>query len=219
MPVEDGEWDERPPVAPAPPSAGPANLGSTSPDSGFEVPPYDGGVISPIHESHPETQIEMSGPTEPEDDSKTPLPEFDPKVRNDFEGLLYVGRLTDVFDWLGHRFQIRTLTVGEICEVGLLHRQYVGTLADVKAYQAAIVAACVMSVDDRPMPMPITNEVTDTGLLNRFNYVMRSWFPPTLDAVYERYLLLEERVEAVVKAMGKAPGWTESTLTSNDTFV
>src|SRR5690606_21537006 len=123
-----------------------------------------------------------------------PIPEFDPRFREDFEGLLYLGRLTDSFTWLGHRFTIRTLTTGEVLEVGLLHRPYVNSYADVKAYQAAVVAACVEQVDGQPMPMPITNEVTDTESLTRFQYVLRAWFPPTLDAIYERYLLLERRV-------------------------
>ena len=77
-------------------------------------------------------------------------------------------------------------------------------MADLKAYQAALVAACVVSVDGRPMPLPITNEPSDTPLANRFRYVMRSWFPPLLDGIYEQYLLLEERVARVLDAMGKA---------------
>lgn len=200
MPVGDGEWyDEEN----GHPPADDANLGSTSSGPRVESPLYESGEDSPASEPHPETQVEMSTEAEPE--SEEPLPEFDPKVRQDFEGLLYLGRLTDQFTWLGHRFTIRTLSAGEILEVGLLHKPYVGSLADVKAYQAALVAACVVDVDGQPVSVPLTNEKTDTELVNRFNYVLKSWFPPTLDAIYERYLLLEARVEEVIKAMGKAP--------------
>lgn len=204
MPVEDGEWDdEREGGEPE------AILGITSaPGPGDESPQGDAPEPSRV------TQEE--DPSAPESE---PVPEFDPKVRQDFEGLLYLGRLTDSFTWLGHRFTIRTLTAGEILEVGLLHRRYVGTLADVKAYQAAVVAACTLDVDGKPMPVPISNEKADTELLNRFEFVLRSWFPPTLDAIYERYLLLEARVEEVISAMGEAQGWTDSTLTSTGTSV
>jgi hypothetical protein len=136
---------------------------------------------------------------------KDPLPEFDPRVRQDFEGLLFLGRLTHTFTWAGHEFIIRTLTTGETLEVGLLAKPYQGSMAAMKAYQAALVAACVDSVDGRPMPVPITDDARDTSTANRFRYVLRSWFPPVLDAVYEQYLLLEERVTQVLDAMGKAP--------------
>jgi hypothetical protein len=207
MPVEDGEWDEQYPTPPA----DSANLGTTSFGPGVETPLAGD---SPISEPHPETLVEMS---ESADTKTEPIPEFDPKVHQDFEGLLYLGRLTDQFTWLGHRFLIRSLSAGEILEVGLLHKPYVGSLADVKAYQAAVVAACVLEVDGKPMPVPLTNERTDTSLVNRFDYLLRSWFPPTLDAIYERYLLLEARVEEVIEAMGKAPGSTEQTRSLNGT--
>lgn len=203
MPLEDGEWVDpallAPPQAPADHLAGLGDAHALGPE--VEAPSIEEDSLTT--EPHPGTQTTLG-----ETEAGEPPPEFDPKFRMDFEGLLYMGRLTDDFTWLGHHFVIRTLTAGEILEVGLLHRQYVGTLADVKAYQAAIVAACVVSVDGKPMPTPITNEVTDTGLLNRFNYVLRSWFPPVLDKVYEQYLLLEARVEEVIKEMGKAHGST-----------
>lgn len=203
MPVEDGEWDEQ--HRPASPAED-ANRGSTF-GPGVESQP---AADSPDMEPHRETSVEMSDSADTE---KDPLPEFDPKVREDFEGLLYLGRLTDTFNWLGHRFLIRTLSVGEILEVGLLHKPYIGSLADVKAYQAAVVAAAVLEVDGKPMPVPLTNERTDTSLVNRFEYILNSWFPPTLDEIYQQFLLLESRVEEVIAAMGKAPASTVLTRT------
>lgn len=139
---------------------------------------------------------------------------FDQRFRQDFEGLLFIGKLTDTFTWLGHRFTIRTIPSDDLLEMGLLHKPYVGTIADVKAYQMLVVAACIVAVDDQPPPFPVTNETTDTLLLNRFNFVRRSWFPPTVDVIYERYLLLEKRVEDVIEEMGKVFGSTDSTPTS-----
>ena len=226
MPFEDGQWDER---EPGPLPASRASLGSTSGpgETPEEVFYYDedrdGGDRPTDLGPHPDTQAQgesaqADNPVAPVQSSEEePLPEFDRRVRQDFEGLLYLGYLEDEFEWVGHRFKIRTLYTGEILQVGLLHRRYVGTLADVKAYQAAITAACVMQVDGKSMPTPLTNDPADTGLGNRFDYVLRSWFPPTLDVVYERYLLLEKRVRRVLDAMGKASGSTELILTSNGT--
>lgn len=135
-------------------------------------------------------------------DGTEPLPEFDPRVRDDFDGLLYLGRLTDSFSYAGHEFTIRTLSTGELLEVALLHKPYAGTMGDAKAYQAALAAACMVSVDGKPMPLPITNEATDTALVNRFEYVKRTWFPPLIDVIYGRFLDLEDKVDRVLEAMG-----------------
>lgn len=134
------------------------------------------------------------------------LPKFDQRFTEEFNGLLFVGALTDTFTWLGHEFVIRTLTTGELAEVALAVKKYGDTDAALKVWQAAVVAACVMTVDGRPMPLPLTNDPNDTEFLNRFRFVMRSWFPPTLDAVYQRYYNLELTVRRVIEAMGNHSG-------------
>ena len=99
---------------------------------------------SPQNPPLEQLMMEDPQPDPPEEPSvkQEPIPEFDPRVRQDFEGLLYLGRLIDSFHWAGHHFVIKTLGVGEILEIGLLHKPYVGTLGDVKAYQALVVSAC-----------------------------------------------------------------------------
>jgi len=194
MPVND-EW----PPADAPLTQfDPAGPRVTEPI--HNDPPLSPGVT--VLESHRDGD-EDENPQQAQED-QVPLPEFDPRYRDDFDGLLYVGRLEDKFEWLGHTFEIRTLTTDEVIEIGLLTKPYDDTIGGVKAYQAAVVASCVVRVDGRPLPMPITNDPRDTASRNRFDYVKRSWFPPVLDYVYEQYMLLEDRVRAVLAAMGKA---------------
>ena len=187
MPVGD---DDFPPGVAAPRSSASdstTHRGPSVTDPDLDLEPHQGTADS-----------EEADVTEP----VAPLPEFDPKHRLDFEGLLYLGALTDTFTYVGHSFTIRTLTTDEVLEVGLLHKPYVDSLADVKAYQAALVAACVIKVDGKPLPLPITDDFADTPLANRFDYVRKHWFPPILDAVYEHYLILESRVDDVLRAMG-----------------
>lgn len=144
----------------------------------------------------------------PEGESAAPpaVLAFDERMKLPFEGLLYVGALTHSFTWAGHRFTIKTLTTDEICEVGLVHQPYVGTLAEMKAYQAAATAACIVSIDGRPLPFPITDDVGDTLLAVRFEYVRRHWAPAVIDVIYSQYLVLEQKVNEVLIAMGKASG-------------
>lgn len=130
--------------------------------------------------------------------------EFDPRHREAFEGLLYLGALTDEFHWLGHTFVIRSLTVGETLEVGLIHRQYRNSLGDSRAYVTAMVAASILSVDGRPLPQPLTRDPSDTRLHSQFTYVKDNWYPWVVDKIYSRVVLLEQRVEGVLEAMGEA---------------
>jgi hypothetical protein len=134
-----------------------------------------------------------------------PLPEFDQRCRQDFDGLLYLGALERQFAWLGHTFVIRTLNSAELVEIGLLVKEYSGSDSYLRAYQGAVTAACVRQVDGKPIPViPISD--SDTALRERFNWIMRHWFPPTLDQVYQEYILLETRAREVIEAMGKASG-------------
>lgn len=132
--------------------------------------------------------------------------EFDPKVKQEFEGLLFVGALTTTFDYLGHRFVLRTLTQDELLEIALAIKPYVDTSAEVKANMMAIVAACVVSVDGRALPHPITLDTGDTVFQNHWRYVRANWYPPVIDAVFNQYVVLEWKVQEVIAAMGNRSG-------------
>lgn len=175
--------------------------------------PYDPADVQPTSPSPaPSSTAPDFGDTPGEDvtesreQDREPLPEFDPRWKDEFRGLVYLGALSDEFDWLGHHFKIRTLTTGELAEVALIAKPYAGSEAALKAWQAAIVAACIVSVDGNPIAVPLTSEVDDTLVRSKFRFVMEKWFPPILDVVYNRYVGLEYTVREVIEAMGKASG-------------
>jgi hypothetical protein len=72
-----------------------------------------------------------------------------------------------------------------------------------------MIAGSIVSVDGKPLPVPITDEITP--LQTKFDYINQHWLPWTLDALYEQYLILDADVAGVIEAMGKAPGSAEST--------
>lgn len=143
---------------------------------------------------------------------------FDPRHHDSFHGLAYLGALTKTFDWLGHRFVIRTLTRDEELAIALIIKEWEGTSAEPAAYMTAIVALCTESVDGVGMPSPF-QEAPGRGYdwaFQRFNMVKARWFGPTIDAVYMHYKALEERALEVLDAMGKASAPTVSTPGSNE---
>ena len=128
---------------------------------------------------------------------------LDERYKQDFDGLMFLGYLTDEFVVAGHRFNIRTLNTDAMLEVALGIKKWQSTIAESRVYSTAVVAASIELVDERPLYQPLGVGVKD------FDYrfaVVRRWYPWTIDQVYDRCMALELRVNAVLDYMGKASG-------------
>lgn len=136
--------------------------------------------------------------------SNPAVPSFDPRYTEEFEGLLFLGALRKRFRWMGHEFVLRSLVTSEVLEVGLIQKPYMGSMGEIKAYQAAVVAASILSVDGKPPPIPVTD--MDSDLEARFQYVITHWQPIVIDMLYGQVLSLEMTVNETLSAMGKARG-------------
>ena len=147
-------------------------------------------------------------PIEPEEE---PLPEFDQRYAEDFVGLTFLGAISQEFEWIGHKFVIKTLSVDDYLAVGMLSKEYKDSAEMARAYITAVVALCIQTVDGQSLPTPIGEEKNSYAwAYQRFNYVKANWYPYTIDLVYRRLLDLEAQVEQVLESMGNASGWTES---------
>ena len=124
-----------------------------------------------------------------------------------FEGLFYIGMLRSTPTWAGHSFVIRTITSDEALEVGLVAARWRDTAAESRAYGTALVAACLESIDGKPVPSSILADGT-SPVQYRFDWVKQKLHPPVVDYLYEEYRKLEVKVEEVLAAMGKAGGST-----------
>jgi hypothetical protein len=146
---------------------------------------------------------------------------FDERCKMPFHGLAYLGALTNDFEWLGHKFVIRTLTADEELAVPLLIREWEGTVGAQRAYVMAVAALCTVTIDNDALPTPVTDEPGYAWAYQKFNYAKARWFRYTFDKIYEEYLVMEDQVRKVLDEMGKAsgqaaqtPGWNESSDTS-----
>ena len=178
-----------------------ANVGTTSIGLGVE----QDSAEQPL----PATDVGLS---ETDDGDRTPV-EFDPRYRTSFQGLLYIGKVQREFRWMGHSFRIKSPTIDHILEAGQLHKDHVGTVSEIKAWQSLTAAMCIVSVDGRPLPLPVAND--ESELEAKFNYITSHWYPWTLDKIYAEYLILNAEVQETIDAMGKASGSRESTPGSN----
>jgi len=169
-------------------------------DGGFEG--YDPEALLPEPD---DSELDAAEATDEVDDAiEQP---FDERYVEPFKGLIYLGALTKEFEWLGHRFVIRTLTTSELLIVGQIVKEYAETISQGRAYASAMVALATVSVDGEDLPSPVmTHDNGAAWAHQRFQYVTARWFPYTIDRVYSEYLELDAKASDVIEAMGKASG-------------
>lgn len=124
---------------------------------------------------------------------------FPEEWKKEFEGLAYLGYLTSTVTIPFHTFQLRTLLPTEKIEVGLICRQLEGTLAYAKSFKAAIVAAALITVDGQPI---IASEKTKGFVVQKYEYIINTWYEPVIDLLYNAVNALEARVVVVLQEMG-----------------
>jgi hypothetical protein len=134
------------------------------------------------------------------------IPEFDPRWRDPFDGLLFLGHLEKTFPFWGHKFHLVTPSSAERLNISLLTKPYDGTIGWEFAYSCALVAAYLIKVDDQDLPQPITNDVKDTAMEQRWQWVLNNLRKPVIDALFEQCAILDGEVRGALEAMGKALG-------------
>lgn len=217
-PEQYGDYDEVDPAAQSPEEADEREMHVAPQDAEHEQSepqpdaegyrPFDlakarPSIFDPVKDS-PESPLR--------DEEGNVLPEFDRRYRDDFTGLAFIGALSKEFEWLGHKFVIRTLNNDELLAAALVTKQWSGSIGEPLAYKTAMAALCVVSIDGDDLPLPVGAESGDYAwAFQRFNYAKARWFAFTIDAIHEQYLELEQRTAQVVEAMGKASGPTGST--------
>lgn len=163
--------------------------------------PYDEIEFAPYDPAEA-TEIPQGTPLGKGEDTEAEAGPFDARYKDDFEGLAFLGALEARFDYIGHRFHIRTLTTDELLAVARIVKDFEGTIGDTRAYATAVVALATVSVDGIGLPSPYEESSNDYAwAYDRFNYVKAKWFPFTIDYAYERFLLLEGRVRDVLTEM------------------
>lgn len=140
----------------------------------------------------------------PRDASQFAPKEFDPRWREPFHGLLYLGQLDEEFVIWGHKFRIVTPSQAERMQIGVVHKPFANTLSTEIAFETVLVAAYLHSIDGQELPAPVLNTAKDNALQDRYNWVVENLKRPVIAKVYNKCLALEEQVDEVLAAMGEA---------------
>lgn len=111
----------------------------------------------------------------------------------DFNELLQIGHITQKFEWSGHKFEIKTLTIEEELVVGQLVKEYKDSIAEEKAVAVALAAASLVSINDKPF-MPSYEKTAFISIRERFNYIKDNWHWIVVENLNTEYIQLLARL-------------------------
>lgn len=135
------------------------------------------------------------------EEEQSGLASFPDDVREDVDGLIWLGYLEDGFDFCGHHFVIRTLRGDEELLAALVAKDYTDTLGQSRAWAWAQIALALVAVDHQDDFCPPAGPDKKSYARARFNYVTTNWYWPTAQYIFGRYAELLERQAAAVEAM------------------
>jgi hypothetical protein len=136
-----------------------------------------------------------------EEQAPRSLDEFPEEVREDVEGLAWLGYLEDSFDLFGHSFVVRTLKGDEELLAGLLTKDYESTMTQGKAFAWANVALSLVSVDGDEDFCPEIGPDRQANARARFNYCVQNWYWILANEIFNRLLILGNRQVNAARAV------------------
>lgn len=171
-----------------------------------------------MRELHSNTEVEGMEP--PKAPQSNPLPDFEPEIeeqeekiddvtelspeeRSRFQSLLTIGQTTKKVDVLGHPVVIKTMTVADELMVGLESQKYRGSEAFPRAYQSAVLAASVVTIDEKQLYVPISPEESDSEVFQKRLEKIHALYPIVVSEIYRHYMDVEKDFAQLAQKLGK----------------
>jgi len=141
-----------------------------------------------------------SGPDQPESE-----PVLTGEDRETFVRAIEIGSNSRTGTVYGHTVTVRTMTMADELAVGQKLKDYAGTLAQAKAYKAAVVAATLTDLDGAAFFTPVRPMSPAERLEAKWNLLM-DYYPSFVEAVYGIVKEMEEEVVRLLDKLGKSEG-------------
>ncbi len=146
----------------------------------------------------PEKVMEEFSDLFEEEKEATKIEDFPDAIREDVEGLLWLGYLQDTFSFCGHDFVIRTLRGDEELLAALISKEFIESVGQARAWAWAQIALALVSVDGDADFCPPAGPNKREYARARFQYCTSKWFWPVAAHIYSQYTqLLERQTEAI----------------------
>lgn len=121
-------------------------------------------------------------------------------MSNDFESLMYLGKLEKDFDVLGHKVKLRTLNVAERLEIAK-EQDVLGVISIGLNTKISILSRSIISIDDKPLYTRISSDENET--VEKRKILSEKYYLDAMNAIFECYQLLEKDVEDIFEEAKK----------------
>lgn len=142
---------------------------------------------------------------EHEEEAEEEVVELNDEEATLFRDLLTVGKRSKTFEVFGHSVVLETLSVRDEMRVGLSVKEYKQTEGFARAYQSAVVASAIRSIDGESWDTPLYPNDSNAEFERRLDKV-RSMYPIVVNVIYAKYNELEGEFVQLLQKLGKVNG-------------
>ena len=141
-----------------------------------------------------------------------PLPEAEevtelsPEEEVMFASLMTCGRRTKVVHILDHTVVVQTLCGDDDLRIGLYVKEYVGSMGEQRAYQIAVAAAGIRTIDGQPLVQSLYAEADNDALFQQKVTKVAQMYPTVINRIYRAVMDAEKEFVELATKLGKLDG-------------
>ena len=123
-----------------------------------------------------------------------------------FASLMTCGRRTKVAHILDHTVVVQTLCGDDDLRIGLYVKDYVGSMGEQRAYQIAVAAAGIRSIDGQPLVQSLYAEADNDALFDQKVAKVAQMYPTVINRIYRAVMDAEKEFVELATKLGKLDG-------------
>lgn len=132
--------------------------------------------------------------------------ELSPEEEVMFASLMTCGRRTKVAHILDHTVVVQTLCGDDDLRIGLYVKEYVGSMGEQRAYQIAVAAAGIRTIDGQPLVQSLFAEADNDALFDQKVAKVAQMYPTVINRIYRAVMDAEKEFVELATKLGKLDG-------------
>ena len=141
--------------------------------------------------------------TPPEEEEAVSL---SPEEEIMFASLMTCGRRSKTVHLLNHTVVVESLNGDDDLRIGLYVKEYQGSLGEQRAYQIAVAAAGIRSIDGKPIATSLYAEAGNDALFDEKVAKVSKMYPTVINRIYRAVLDAEKEFVELATKLGKLDG-------------
>ena len=188
-------------------------IAATPLPEGTVLPENDDFPLAPPEE-FPAPPVEVEGEEIAEEDRVKVITDDTEKIteltdeeRVWFSSLLTCGRRYKTITVMGdHKVAVQTLNADDDLRIGMYTKQFKDSDAYPRAYQIAVCASGIRTVDSRPLYQPITEDEDEQAVFTEKVERMSKFYPVVVTEIYRAIMELDGEFAELARKLGKLNG-------------